>query len=177
MFWLLKGRGKGEGGGGREFKRVKNSPKWKIKITCHAPYLRSSIAYAHDFQYTCVKWWYLQVFFWAVTGLKEQKIAQNDNKIVSVTFHISGSIHPLIWFLVQKCKMMISPDASFIFSKFWFSSFLVGKRAKITKKSVFCAPNLRNHAWYDCHLWYTSVKWWFLLVIFSFFQNFDCSAC
>ena len=27
------------------------------------PYVRNSIAYDHDFWYTCVKWWYLLVFF------------------------------------------------------------------------------------------------------------------
>ena len=30
----------------------------------HMPYLRNSVAY-HDFSYTCVKWWYLQVFFFS----------------------------------------------------------------------------------------------------------------
>ena len=36
-------------------KRAKNSPKWKTTI-CHAPYLRNSIAYDHNFWYTFVKW-------------------------------------------------------------------------------------------------------------------------
>ena len=29
----------------------------------HTPYLRNSIVYDHHFWYTCVKWWYLQTFF------------------------------------------------------------------------------------------------------------------
>ena len=30
---------------------------------CHVPYLQNSVAYDHDFRYTCVKWWYLQLVF------------------------------------------------------------------------------------------------------------------
>ena len=43
----------------------------------------------------------------------------------------------------------------------------------MTKNYVCCARYLRNHTSYDCHLWYTSVKWWYLQAFFSFFQNFD----
>ena len=49
----------------------------KNDYICHAPYLRNILTYDHDFWYTCVKWWYLQVFFhflflifWAVRGVK-----------------------------------------------------------------------------------------------------------
>ena len=49
-------------------KRAKNSPKWKNNNCIrYAPYPRNSIPYDHDFWYTCVKWWYLQLnfsFFW-----------------------------------------------------------------------------------------------------------------
>ena len=31
---------------------------------CYAPCLSNSIVYDHDFCYTCVKWWFLQVFFY-----------------------------------------------------------------------------------------------------------------
>ena len=47
----------------------------------------------------------------------------------------------------------------------------------MTKNSVCRAPYLWKHTSYDCHLWYTSVKWWYLLVFFSFFQNFGFSGC
>ena len=40
--------------------------------------------------------------------------------------------------------------------------------------SVCHTPYLRNHAWYDCHLWYTSGNQWYLQV---FFQNFDFLDC
>ena len=49
----------------------------------HAPYLRNSKAFDHYFWYPCVKWWYIQKFFfveilifWAVRGVKGQKNAQ-----------------------------------------------------------------------------------------------------
>ena len=54
----------------------------------HTQYLRNSVAYDHDFWYTCVKWWYLLallLFFFefffggAVRGVKGKSIAQNEN--------------------------------------------------------------------------------------------------
>ena len=42
---------------------------------------------------------------------------------------------------------------------------------KMTKKLVCPTPYLRNHTSYDCHLWYTSVKWWYLQILF-FFHSF-----
>ena len=50
----------------------------------------------------------------------------------------------------------------------------MGKRATIgpkwEKKIVYIAPYLRNHTSYDCHLWYTSVKWYLQRVFFHFFK-------
>ena len=105
---------------------------------CQVPYLSSNIAYNNDFWYTIVKWWYLQVFFsfffflvfWAVSGAKGQKIAQNDK-----TFCLSCSISQesfVIWlsFMVHLCEIMIFPGLFFIFSKFWFSGLLAVERAK-----------------------------------------------
>ena len=51
------------------------------------------------------------------------------------------------------------------------------KRSKMTKNSIRHAPYLRNHTSYDCHLWYTCVKWQDLQALFSFFQNFDFLGC
>ena len=36
----------------------------KNNYICHAPYLRNSITYYHDFWYTVVKGWYLQTFIY-----------------------------------------------------------------------------------------------------------------
>ena len=47
----------------------------------------------------------------------------------------------------------------------------------MTKNSVHCAWYLRNHTPYDCHLFYTCVKWLYLQAIISFFQNFDFLGC
>ena len=41
----------------------------------------------------------------------------------------------------------------------------------MTKNSVCCTSYLRNHTSYDCHLWYTYVKWWYLQLFFSFFSK------
>ena len=51
------------------------------------------------------------------------------------------------------------------------------EESKMTKISVCRIPHLRNHTWYDCHFWYTRVKWWYLHLFFSFFQNFDFLGC
>ena len=73
------------GGGG---KRAKNSTMKNNNYICHSPYLRNSKPYDHDFWYTCVKWWYLQVFlsfywnfdFWGpIRGVKGKSRAQNKN--------------------------------------------------------------------------------------------------
>ena len=45
-------------------KRAKNKPKMKNNNYIHNMlYISNSIAYDHDFWYTCVKWYYLKVFF------------------------------------------------------------------------------------------------------------------
>ena len=43
---------------GQKMTKMKNN-----NYICHALCLRNSLAYDHDFWCTCVKWWYLQVFF------------------------------------------------------------------------------------------------------------------
>ena len=98
---------------------------------CHAPYLRNSIGYDRDFWYTCVKWWYLEGFFsfffhffifWAVRGVKGQKIAQKmkSNNYIRHLPYLRKSLAYDIWswFLVHLCKMMI------FFPFFWNFEFL-----------------------------------------------------
>ena len=53
-------RGWGVGGGG--CKKGKNGPKWPKKF-CITPYLWNCTSYDCGFWYTCVKWQYLQQFF------------------------------------------------------------------------------------------------------------------
>ena len=41
-----------------------------------------------------------------------------------------------------------------------------------------CHPAyLRNRTSSDHNFWYTHIKWWYLQVLFSFFQNFDFLDC
>ena len=94
----------------------------------HTPYLRNSIAYDHDFWYTCVKWWYLQVFFSFFWHFHFKKWPKMTKKICLLQL-ISQKPY-IIWlaFIVPLRKMIISPGAFFIFSKFWFSGLLGGKK-------------------------------------------------
>ena len=79
-------------------------------------------------------------------------------KILSVMLNIKG-----IWlsFLVRMYKMITPPCTFFIFSFF--------HGPKWQKNSICWTPYLRNITSYDCHLWYTFVKWYLLL-----FQCFFC---
>ena len=78
IFWVVS---RGGGGKGKKLPNMKN-----IYIR-HTPYFRNSIAYDHDFWYTCLKWWYLQVFlalfeifiFLAVRGKKGKKLPKMKN--------------------------------------------------------------------------------------------------
>ena len=105
---------------------------------CHAPYLRNSTAYDHEFWYTCVKWWYLEVLFnffhififLAVRAIKEQKIAQKTKNSVCRTSYIRNHTSWLS-FVVHKCKMIISSSIFFIFSNFWSFGLLGGSKGKI----------------------------------------------
>ena len=77
-FWIF---GLLAGEQGKKQRKMKNN-----NYICHVWYLRNSIIYDHNFWYTCVKWWYLQVCFQffeifilqAVRELKGQKIAQHE---------------------------------------------------------------------------------------------------
>ena len=126
----------------------------------HAPYLRNSIAYDYDFWYNCVKWLYLQVFFHffkilifrVVSGVKEQKLTQNDKK--SWLWRSISQEPYIMWFsfMVHMCNMIISPGV--FFENFDFPVCYVCKRAKTSRITY-----LKNHTSYDLHLWYTCVKW------------------
>ena len=104
----------------RRVKGQKIAQKMKSNnYICHLPYLRKSVAYDHDFWYTCVKWWYISAFFpffeilsfWTVMGVKG----------------ISGSyLRYHISFMLLVFKMIMPTGVFFIFSKFWFSGLLGG---------------------------------------------------
>ena len=142
-------------------------------------YIRKCTSCDHNFSYAFVKWWYLKGFFFqffkififqAANGVRGQKMVQNNKKFYPL---LTISQEPyIIWllFMVHICKMIISPG-NFFFFFFHFYKILVlwivsgvkkEKLPKMTKNYVHCAPYLRNHTSYDCHLWYTCVKWWYL---------------
>ena len=66
---------------------------------------------------------YQILIFGVVSGVKTQKMAQNDKKFCMSHF-ISQEPY-IIWlsFMVHLCKMMISPGSFFIFSKFGIFGF------------------------------------------------------
>ena len=93
------------------------------------------------------------------------KRAENGPKWQKICLLHSISQEPyIIWlsFVVDKCKMIISPGTFFIFSKFWFFVLLGGwkgkKRPKMTRNSVRRTLYLRNHTSYDLHSLYTCEK-------------------
>ena len=74
--------------------------------------------------------------------------------------------------------MITSPDAFFIFSKFWFSGLLRGlgerggkgqKMAQNDKKKLLSHSVSQNCTSYGCCFWYTCVKWWYLQQFFFHF--------
>ena len=144
------------------------------------PNLRNSIAHDHDFCYTCVKWWYLQVFFLlhffkilifrVVRGVKGQITVQNDKKFCPShsILRIHTSYDCYLWFTCVKWYL----QALFSFFQIFHFSSCRGYKdknwSKMAKNFVCCTPYLRNRTSYDCHLWYTFVKWSYPQVFFHF---------
>ena len=129
---------------------------------CHTSYLRNHILYDCHLWYTCIKWWYVLVFFFfhflkilifRVSVVKGQKII----KMKKIFFFLSHSIsqEPYIMclsFLVEKSEMMISPGIFSFFQNFYFSGDLVKKR--MTLLHLF-ASSFQNVIFCEI-LWLTS---------------------
>ena len=129
-------------------------------------------------------------------GCKRAKKWPKATKNLSVSLHISGSIHYVLWlwFLVSMCKVvcmcmhvifgMHAPDifrcyvCSFKILIFQVVRGAIGQKMSNDKKSVCLTPYLRKYTSYDCDSWYACVKW-NLQVISSndIFQNFDFLGC
>ena len=102
----------------------------------HALYLRN-LTYDYHLWYTCVKWWYPQLFFsffqnFDFSGCLGGKRAKNGpkwQKILSVTFGISGTIyHMIVIFGTPVWNDNISRQ--FFFQNFDVLGCKRGKRAK-----------------------------------------------
>ena len=137
----------------------------------HASYFRNHTSSDHKFWHTYLRWWYIVAFFfifflilifWAVRRVKGQKVAQNELHLSHVISQEQYSIWS--WFLVQLCKMILSPGIFFFFFLiliflgflifwFWFSF------PKMKNNCIRHTPYLRNSMAYDHDFWYTIVKW------------------
>ena len=122
---------------------------------------------------------FLKIFiFHIVRWVKGPKKVQNDKKVCPSHF-ISQEPY-IIWlsFMVQMCKMIISPGA-FSVLEFWSSKWSGGWKGKKWPKmkniSVSHALHFRNHISYDVHLWHTCMckSIISLDIFFIFVQNFD----
>ena len=110
-------------------------------------------------------------------GVKGQKMVQNDKKFCLLR---SISQEPyIIWlsFMVQMCKMIISPGAFFSFKIliFWVVRRLKGQKwPKMTKIFVCRTLYFRNHISYDVDLWYTCMYKKIISpgIFFHFFSKF-----
>ena len=87
---------------------------------------------------SCCFFHFIKVFIFLIVGrLKEQKMAENDKKW-SVTLHISGSMHHMMLLVVQKCKMITSPDFFSFFQNFYFLVVRGSKCKKWPKMTKYC---------------------------------------
>ena len=115
------------------------------------------------------------LIFRVVKGLKEQKLPQNVENFCLL--HLIFQEPYIIWssFVVH---MYIQKDNISSHFFLFFKKILIfriisggGKKAKNGPKwqKMFC-PDLRNCTSYDCDIWCTYVRWWYLQQIFSFFK-------
>ena len=131
------------------------------------------------FRYFFILFYFSILIFWVHRAVKRQKMVQNDKKLCLLC---SISQEPYImWllFMVQMCKMIISPGIFFnikILIFYIVKGLKEQKMAQMAKISVHCTLYFRNHISYGLHLWYTCMyKRIISPVIFFifFFKDFD----
>ena len=115
--------------------------------------------------------------FLGTYGVKGQTTVQNDKNICLL--HSISQEPNIIWlsFMVQMCEMIISWSVFFNVKILLFQVVRGAERAKngpkMTKISVCCTLNFRNHIPYDLHLWCTCMYERIISAgIFSFFSKF-----
>ena len=116
---------------------------------CYAPYFSKHTAYNCHLQYTSVNWWYHLRFFFLfskfrffrlLVGYKGKKWHKMTKQYV-LQWSIFQELYIIgLSFMVDKCKMIISPGVCFFFLHF-FKIFIFGlarskgkKWPKMTKK-------------------------------------------
>ena len=138
---------------------VHKCPKWP-KMTknylCRTPYLKKHTSYDCDFCCTMTSPDAFSIFFKILTfcvvwWIKRQKMAQNDKKFCPSQ---SVSQEPnliWLWFLVHKCKIMISLALFFIFSNsdFWGFWGVKGQKMTMTRNYQFKSITLYIHRLYQ----------------------------
>ena len=159
---------------------------------CHSSYLKNYILYDCHLWYTFVKWWYLQVscsflqnfdFLGPQGGgrggegeVKGQKMVQNDKKLC-LLWSISQEPY-IMWlsFMVQKCKIIISPDGFFNFEIMIFQVVRGLKGQKMAQnENKFCLSHSVSQE--PCIIWLRFLVHMCKIMIspanFFIFQNFD----
>ena len=113
------------------------------------------------------------LIFWVHRGIKEKKMVQNYKKFCLLC-SISQELY-IIWlsFMVQMCKIIISPDVFFNFKIliFWFVKG--AERAKNgPKRWKFCLPHSVSQELYIMWLWFLVYMYKMIISqqIFSFFK-------
>ena len=88
------------------------------------------------------------LIFWVHRGVKEQKTVQNDKKLCLLR-PISQEPYIILSFLVQMCKMIVSPGVFFNFkiSIFHIVKGLKGQKMARNIKIFCCTFYFRNHIW------------------------------
>ena len=112
-------------------------PSVCLSIRC-ASHLRNCTSSNYNFWYTCKMmispkkvYFFLVLIFWAVRGLKEQKIAQNEKNQLDLSRAKSQEQYCIwSWFLVNVFKMMISPGAFFLFFEVFIFRAVRGVKEK-----------------------------------------------
>ena len=98
------------------------------------------------------------MLFWLLRGVKGQKTVKNDKKIC--LSHFISQEPYIIWlpFMVQICKIMMSPSVFFNVKILMFQvvrGWKGQKKPKTLKISFCCTLYFRNHISYCLYLWYT----------------------
>ena len=127
---------------------------------CCAPYLGKHTSCDHNFWYTCVKRWYIQVFFHfckilifrVIRGVKGKKVAQNEKSSRAMS---QEQCSMWSWFLVRVCKIIVAGGVFVIFSKFCFFELLFGVNGLKWWK-VLSDALILGAVHHHCHL---CVKW------------------
>ena len=137
----------------------------------HTPYLRNSLAYDHDFWYTCVKW-YLQVCFFFPFFLNFKRFC---------LLHFISRESYIIWwsFMVHLCEIIIFPGIFFHFFKiliFWVVRGVKGQKMVQNEKKLCLLRSISQETYI---IWFSFMvhmcKMIISMAIFFIFSEFWCS--